>query len=101
MKGNQIDRSSHPQKFIYLLMILLLNNLLFPTQVTTIRSKIFNFNKFICNLDVEIFRQSNSILLCHYNGYDFINTDYQHIVTDDFGSLKNNEFMKLFAKGPT
>ena len=42
------------------------------------RSKTFNFNKFIRNLDVKAFLQDSSIFLCHCKNSDFKDKDYQH-----------------------
>ena len=46
-----------------------------------IRSKIFNFNKFVFNLDVKAFLQDNIILLCKCTGSCFTDKGHCYIVT--------------------
>ena len=41
-----------------------------------IRSKIFNFNKFVYNLDVKVFLQDNSLLTCNCERSDFTEKDH-------------------------
>ena len=68
--------------------------------IDTIRSKIFDFNKLIRNLDVKAFAQNNSILPCSCEDSDFIDKDHQNILTGDLLIIKNSKLRKLFAKGP-
>ena len=65
-----------------------------------IRSKIFNFNKFVSNLDVKAFIQDNTIFPGNSLGSDFIDKDYRYIVTGDLWIVGNNKLGKLFTKGP-
>ena len=46
-----------------------------------IRSKIFNFNKFVFNVDFKVFLQDNIILLCKCAGSCFIDKGHGYIVT--------------------
>lgn len=55
-----------------------------------IRSKIFNFNKFIHNLDVKFFHQNHFILVRNCEGSDYIDKDHKHIVIGVLKILKNN-----------
>ena len=54
-----------------------------------IRSKIFNFDKFVPNLDVKAFFQDNVQALI-----------LQHIVTRDLSLVGNNKLRNLFTKEP-
>lgn len=55
-----------------------------------IRSKIFNLNKFIYNLDVKFYHQNNFILVQNCEGSDYIDKDHKHIVIGVLKILKNN-----------
>ena len=52
------------------------------SHINVIRSKRFNFNKFIRNLDAKAFLQDNSttqdIFLINCEGSDFLNKNSQH-----------------------
>ena len=75
-----------------------------PTVVysltNTVRSKIFNFNKFVSNLDVKAFIQDNTILRCNCASSGFIDKDIRHIVTEDLRIVGNNKLGKLLTKDP-
>ena len=43
-----------------------------------IRSKIFNFNKFLSNLDVKDFLQDNNNLSSKWVGSGFVDKDHRH-----------------------
>ena len=66
----------------------------------SIRSKIFNFNKSVSNLDVRGFLQGNTILPCNCSGSRFIDKDHLNIVTGDLRIVGNNKLSTLFTKGP-
>ena len=61
---------------------------------------LFNFNKFLSNLDVKDFLQDNTILLCDWVGSGIADKDHRHIVTGDLQNVGNNKLRKLFIKGP-
>ena len=65
----------------------------------SISFKIFNFNKFIHNLDVKVFFQDNSIMACGCQDSNFLDKDHQHVVTCDLGIIENNKLRKIFTKG--
>ena len=75
-----------------------------PTVVyflmNTVRSKIFNFNKFVSNLDVKAFIQDNTILRCNCASSGFIDKDNRHIVTEDLRIDGNNKLGTLLTKDP-
>ena len=50
---------------------------------TLLLFKTFNVNKFLYNLNVKAFLQRNSLLPCNWEGSDFVDKDYQHIVAGD------------------
>ena len=47
-----------------------------------IGSIIFNFNKFVNNLDVKTFLDDNSTLVCDCTCATFVDNDHNHIITD-------------------
>ena len=59
----------------------------YPTVILSlinpIRSKIFNFNNFIHNLDFKDFLQDSFILECNCEGSNFNDRCHQHIVTGE------------------
>ena len=59
--------------------------------------------KSINNLDIKTFLEVNSILPwnCNCEGSDFLDKHQLHIVTGDFGIIKNHKSRTLFPKGPT
>ena len=59
-----------------------------------IRFKIFNFNKFVSNVNVKDFIQDNTILPCNYAGSGFIDKDHRNIVTGDLRNVRNNKLRK-------
>ena len=68
--------------------------------VDPIRNTIFNFNKFVKNLDVYAFMKNETTIPCVCNNSTFVNSDHQHIITGDLRIIKNNKLRKLFTKGP-
>ena len=74
----QPDIKLHNHSFLYLVR-------------NPVRPKIFNFNKFVYNLDV----QENNILSCNYVGFAFL-----HIATVDLRIIRLNCLRKLFTNGP-
>ena len=65
-----------------------------------IRSKIFNFNKFVTTLDVEAFLQDESILPCNCSDSPYKDKHHGHIISGDLRLVTNNKLRKLFTKGP-
>ena len=76
----------------------------YPTVICSlnnpIRSKIFNFNKCIYDLDVEVFLKDNSLLLRNCEGSNFIEKDQQHKVTGDLRIMNINKLSNLLPNGP-
>ena len=64
-----------------------------------IGSKLFNFNKFVNNLDVESFLVDSSTLPCKCSKSPFKDKDHGHIITGDLRMIQNNKLRKLFTKG--
>ena len=64
-----------------------------------IKSKIFNFLKFIDNLDVKAFLDNNSTMHCGCTGSPFMDKDLKHIITDSFKIIENKKLRKFFSKG--
>ena len=65
-----------------------------------ISTKFFNFNKFVNNLDLDLFLTNPASLPCKCNNSPFVDKYHKHIVTGDLRIIKNNALRKLFIKGP-
>ena len=63
-----------------------------------LKSKIFNFNKLVSNLNVKIFLQDNTILPFGLASSGFIDKDHRHVVAGDLLIVGNNKLRKLFGK---
>ena len=78
----------------------------FPMPMVTykltppISTKFFNFNKFVNNLDLDLFLTNPDSLPCKCNNSPFVDKYHKHIVTGDLRIIKNNALRKLFIKGP-
>ena len=64
-----------------------------------ISTKIFNFNKFVNNLDLGLFLTKPDSLPCKCNNSPFADRYHKHIVTGDLRIIKNNDLRKRFIKG--
>ena len=65
-----------------------------------ISSKIFNFNKFVDEIDINEFLQDITSLPCSCSDSPFSDPFHKHIVTGDLRIIKNSKLRKLFSKGP-
>ena len=65
-----------------------------------ISAKSFDFNKFVNNLDLDLFLTNPDSLPCKCNNSPFVDRYHKHIVTGDLQIIKNNALRKLFIKGP-
>ena len=63
-------------------------------------TKFFNFNKFVNNLDLDLFLTNPDSLPCKCNNSPFTDRHHKHIVTGDLRIIRNNALRKLFIKGP-
>ena len=78
----------------------------FPMPIVTykltppISIKFFNFNRFVNNLDLDLFLANSDSLLCKCNNSPFTDRHHKHIVTGDLRIIRNNVFRKLFMQGP-
>ena len=72
------------------------------TLTQPVRSKIFNYQSFVSNLDVPAFLEDNNSIPCSCNQYDnsFIDKDHKHVLTGDLRIINNSKLRKLFTKGP-
>ena len=68
--------------------------------VDSIRTTIFNFSKFVRELDVDAFLRDNNILPCNCNSSIYADPYHKHIVSGDLRLISNNKLRKLFTKGP-
>lgn len=64
-----------------------------------IRFKIFNFIKFVSNIDIKALLQGNTILPCNSAGSGFIDSNHRNIVTLNLQIAGNLKLRKLFTKG--
>ena len=77
----------------------------FPMPLVTykltppIPTKFFNFNKFVNDLDLDLFLTNLDSLPCKCNNSPLVDRYHKHIVTDDLRIIKNNALRKLFIKG--
>ena len=65
-----------------------------------ISTKFFNLNKFVKNLDLDLFLTNPNSLSCKCNNSPFSDRYQKHIVTGDLRIIKNNALRKFFIKGP-
>ena len=65
----------------------------------TIGSKIFNFNKFVRNLNVEEFLKDNNTLPCNCKNSQYIDKHHGHIMTGDVRIIHDNKLRQLFTEG--
>ena len=66
----------------------------------TVRSKLFNYKKFVQSLDVDTFLSDNSILPCECDHSPFINHDHGHIISGNLNIVSDVKLRNLIAKGP-
>ena len=76
----------------------------FPIPMVTYKltppiSMFFNLNKFVNNLDLDLFLTNPDSLPCKCNNSPFVDRYHKHIVTGNLRIIKNNDLRKLFIKG--
>ena len=64
-----------------------------------ISTKVFNFNKFVNKLDLNLFLTNPDSLPCKCNNSLFVDRYRKHIVTGDLHIIRNNALKNLFIKG--
>ena len=62
--------------------------------------KIFNFHKFVDDLDVDAFLHNNESISCHCQNSPFSDSHHGHIVTGDLKIIENLKLRNLLLKGP-
>ena len=67
---------------------------------TTIRSNIFNYKKFISELDLNQFVNKQDSIPCNCAGSPFIDDFHGHVVSGNLDIVPNPELHALFLKGP-
>ena len=63
-------------------------------------SKVFNFNNFVNDLDLDEFLRDPSVLPCECEHSSFSDKHHKHIVTGDLRIIENNHLRKILSKGP-
>ena len=75
-----------------------------PTVVyqltSSIRSKIFNYKKFVQSIEVDKFIQDNSILPCECHLSPYLNHQHGHVITGDLNIVTDKNLRNLLSKGP-
>ena len=66
----------------------------------SIACKIFNFNKFVAELDLKAFIENPEILPCECLDSEFTDKHHKHIVTGDLKIIPNNNLRKILVRGP-
>ena len=66
----------------------------------SIRSKIFNFNKFVEELDINNFLLDNKTIPCNCANSKYKDERLGHVLTGDLSIVENNNLRKLLTKGP-
>ena len=66
----------------------------------TIRSKLFNYKKFVQSIDVDSFLSDDTILPCDCENSPFLNHDHGHIISGDLNIIPNLKLRNLISKGP-
>ena len=56
-----------------------------------ISTKVFNFNKFVNNLDLDLFLANPDSLPCKCNKSPFVDKYHKHIVIGDLQIIKNKK----------
>ena len=78
----------------------------FPIPIVTYKlipllsTKFFSFNKFVNNLDLDLFLTNPNSLSWQCNNSPFVDRHNKHIVTGDLRIIRNNVLRKIFNKGP-
>ena len=65
-----------------------------------ISTKFFHFNKFVNNLDLDLFLTNPDSLLFKCNNFPFADRHHKYIVTGNLRIIRNNVLRRLFIKGP-
>ena len=63
-----------------------------------IAGKIFNFNKFVAEFDIEVFCNNMDIVPCSCQDSSYKHLD--HILTGDLPIVENKSLHKILSKGP-
>lgn len=71
------------------------------TLMNLLESKIFNFNKFVINLNVKVLLDNNSTFFCYCKDSLFVDKDHSNITKVNLKIINNKELPKLLSKGPT
>ena len=66
----------------------------------TVRSKLFNYKKFVQDIDVDSFIDNPDILPCDCDHSPFVNHDHGHIISGNLNIVSDHNLRKLISKGP-
>ena len=79
-------------------------NFVSPTLVYnlthSISSYIFNFKKFLSNVNIGKFLIDPYSVPCHCEDSPFKDQDHGHILTGNLKTVSDNKLRKIFSKGP-
>ena len=65
-----------------------------------VSTKFFNFNKFVNNLNLDLFLTNQTIYHANVINSPLVDRHNKHIVTGDLRIIRNNVLRKIFNKGP-
>ena len=68
------------------------------TDSTPLSTKFSKFNKFVNDLEFDVFLTNPDSLLCKCNNFPFADRQQKHIVTGDLQIIKNSFLRKLISK---
>ena len=66
----------------------------------TIRSKLFNYKKFVQSIDVDSFIDNPEMFPCNCDQSSFVNPDHGHVISGDLKIVSDPKLRSLIAKGP-
>jgi len=68
----------------------------------SVRSSLFNYGKFIDELDLDKFDQNKETIPCPCKNVDtkFVDSHHKHVITGDLSLIKNDQLRGIFKKGP-
>ena len=67
----------------------------------SIRSTLFNYNKFVLHLNIDEFLKDPTLIKCCCNKYNnsFINNHYDHVITGTLNIVNNEKLRQPISKG--
>jgi len=72
------------------------------SMTESVRSSLFNYGKFVDELDLEKFEDNKESIPCPCANVDpkFVDNHHKHVITGDLTIIKNEQLRGIFIKGP-